>query len=171
MRSLFRRISAREEGFTLLELVVVTTLLMIVMTSILTAFEVIQKASVRESSRSEESDQVRLAMEQITKEVRQASDVRAGSSGSYLDVDTYINGVATHISYLASGSTLTRTVNGQTLTLLERLATSNIFAYDPSVTTPSVITVTLEASPQYFKTDPALVTLTSEIKLRNGGTA
>jgi hypothetical protein len=149
----------------------VTTLLMIVMTSILTAFEVIQKASVRESSRSEESDQVRLAMEQITKEVRQASDVRAGSSGSYLDVDTYINGVATHISYLASGSTLTRTVNGQTLTLLERLATSNIFAYDPSVTTPSVITVTLEASPQYFKTDPALVTLTSEIKLRNGGTA
>ena len=98
MRSLFQRISAREEGFTLLELVVVTTLLMIVITAILTGFEVVQKASVRESSRSEETDTVRLAMEQITKEVRQAADVRAGSSASFLDIDTYLNGTAIHVS-------------------------------------------------------------------------
>ena len=170
MRSLFRRISAREEGFTLLELVVVTTLLMVVMTAILTGFEVVQKASVRESSRSEETDQVRLTMEQLTKEIRQASDVRAGSSTSYLDIDTYINGSSIHVTYSASGTTLTRSANGVTLTLLDRLSTTSLFSYDPSVTDPSVITVTLQASPQYFKTDSTLITLTSEVKLRNGGT-
>ena len=125
MRSLFRRISAREEGFTLLELVVVTTLLMIVMTAILTSFEVVQKASVRESSRSEEMDTVRLAMEQMTKEIRQATDVRAGSSASFLDIDTYLNGVATHISFTATGTTLKRTAKGVTLTLLSRLSTTS----------------------------------------------
>ena len=170
MRSLFRRISAREEGFTLLELVVVTTLLMVVMTAILTGFEVVQKASVRESSRSEETDQVRLTMEQLTKEIRQASDVRSGSSASYLDIDTYINGTSIHVTYRASGTTLTRTANGVTLTLLDRLSTTSLFSYDPSVTDPTVITVTLQASPQYFKTDSTLITLTSEVKLRNGGT-
>jgi type II secretory pathway component PulJ len=171
MSSLFRRISAREEGFTLLELVVVTTLLMIVMTAILTGFEVVQKASVRESSRSEETDTVRLAMEQMTKDIRQASDVRAGSSASFLDIDTYLNGIAMHVSYTASGTTLKRTANGVTLTLLSRLSTTSLFSYDPSVITPSVVTVTLEASPEYFKTDATLVTLTSEIKLRNGGSS
>ncbi|TMK82609.1 MAG: hypothetical protein E6G46_05745 [Actinobacteria bacterium] len=171
MRSLFRRISAREEGFTLLELVVVTTLLMIVMTAILTSFEVVQKASVRESSRSEEMDTVRLAMEQMTKEIRQATDVRVGSSASFLDIDTYLNGVATHISYTATGTTLKRTANGVTLTLLDRLSTTSLFSYDPSVTDPSVITVTIQSSPQYFKTDSTLITLTSEIKIRNGGSS
>jgi len=171
MSSLFRRISAREEGFTLLELVVVTTLLMIVMTTILTSFEVVQKASVRESSRSEETDTVRLAMEQMTKDIRQASDVRAGSSASFLDIDTYLNGVAMHVSYTASGTTLKRTANGVTLTLLSRLANTSLFTYDPSVTSPSVVTVTLESSPQYFKADTTLITLTSEIKLRNGGSS
>ena len=171
MSSLFRRISAPEEGFTLLELVVVTTLLMIVMTSILTSFEVVQKASVRESSRSEETDNVRLAMEQMTKEVRQATDVRAGSSASFLDIDTYLNGVATHVSYTASGTTLNRTANGVTLPLLVRLSTTSLFTYDPSVTEPSVITITIQDSPQYFKTDSTLITLTSEIQLRTGGSS
>lgn len=168
MSSLFRRISAPEEGFTLLELVVVTTLLMIVITAILTSFEVVQKASVRESSRSEETDKVRLAMEQMTKEIRQAADVRAGSSASFLDVDTYLNGVATHVSYTATGTTLNRTANGVTLPLLDRLSTTSLFTYDPSVTAPSVITITIQDSPQYFKTDSTLITLTSEIQLRNG---
>ena len=169
MSSLFRRISAREEGFTLLELVVVTTLLMVVMTAILTGFEVVQKASVRESSRSEETDTVRLAMEQMTKEIRQAADVRAGSSASFLDIDTYVNGTAIHVTYTASGTTLTRTSNGVSLTLLQRLTTTSLFSYDPSVTDPSVITITLQTNPQYFKTDSTVITLTSEIKLRNGG--
>lgn len=171
MSSLFRRISAREEGFTLLELVVVTALLMVVITAILTSFEVVQKASVRESSRSEETDSVRLAMEQMTKEIRQAADVRAGSSSSFLDIDTYINGTATHVSYTASGTTLTRTANGVTLPLLTRLSTTSLFSYDPSVTDPSVITITIQDSPQYFKTDSTLITLTSEVQIRNGGSA
>ena len=86
-------------------------------------------------------------------------------------IDTYLNGVATHISYTATGTTLKRTANGVTLTLLDRLSTTSLFSYDPSVTDPSVITVTIQSSPQYFKTDSTLITLTSEIKIRNGGSS
>jgi type II secretory pathway component PulJ len=171
MSSHFRKISAREEGFTIIELMMVCVLLMIVMTSILTAFGVIQTASVRESARSEESDQVRIAMERLSKEVRQAIDVRVGSSESFLDVDTYVNAEETHISYTASGTTLTRTVDGETTTMLERLSTTDVFAYDPDVTDPSVVTITLAAKPEFYKTDATVITLTSEIKLRNGGSA
>jgi hypothetical protein len=149
----------------------VCVLLMIVMIAILTAFGVIQTASVRESARSEESDQVRLAMERLSKEVRQAIDVRAGSSTSFLDIDTYVNGEETHISYTASGTTLTRTVDAQTTTMLERLLTTNVFAYDPDVTDPSVVTITLDTKPEFYKNDNASITLTSEVKLRNGGSA
>jgi type II secretory pathway pseudopilin PulG len=171
MRSLYRRISAREEGFTLVELVVVTGLMLIVLTAILTAFTVVQRASVRESARSEESDAVRIAMERMTKEVRQAIDVRAGSSATFLDIDTYINGIETRISYTASGTTLTRTAGGQTTTLLDRLASTSVFTYDPDVSNPSVVTITLGASPEFYKTDSTVITLTSEVKLRNGGSA
>jgi type II secretory pathway pseudopilin PulG len=169
MSSLFRRISAREEGFTLVELVIVTGLLLMVMVSILSVFSVIQRASVRESARSQESDQVRLAMERLSKEIRQADTVRAGSGASYLDIDSYVNGAATHIVYSASGSLLTRTANGSTTTVLERLSATSIFAYDPDVTNPSVITITLGAKPEFYNTDPTVVTLSSEVQLRNGG--
>jgi len=33
------------------------------------------------------------------------------------------------------------------------------------------VTVTLGANPEYFKTDSTVITLTSEVKLRNGGSA
>jgi len=170
MSALFRRLRCREDGFTTVELVTVCLLLGIVMTAILTSFESIQKASVRESARSEESDSVRLAMERITKEVRQAIDVRAGSSGTYLDIDTYVEGAEEHISYQASGTTLTRQVEGAApITLLQRLTNTDIFSYDPDVTTPSVITITLVSKPEFFTSDTAYITLTSEIKIRNGG--
>src|SRR5258708_1111835 len=165
MSSLFRKIRAREEGFTLVELVIVTGLLMIVMTAILTAFSVVQTASVRESARSEESDSVRVAMERLTKEVRQAIDVRAGSTSSFLDIDTFVSGAETHVSYTASGTTLTRTSGGFTTTMLERLASTSVFSYDPDVTAPSVVTITLGAKPEFYNADTTVITLTSEIKL------
>jgi type II secretory pathway pseudopilin PulG len=169
MSSLFRRISAREEGFTLIELGIVTGLLMIVLVSILSVFSVVERASVRESARSQESDQVRLAMERLSKEIRQADDVRAGSGATFLDIDSYVNGTATHIVYNTAGNTLTRTANGSTTKLLERLSSTSIFSYDPDVTNPSVVTVTLGAKPEFYNTDATVVTLTSEIQIRNGG--
>jgi type II secretory pathway pseudopilin PulG len=168
MSSRFRKISARsDEGFTLVELVIVTGLLMTVMVSILSVFTVVQRASVRQGARSQESDQVRLAIERMTKEIRQAVDVRAGSSTTFLDIDTYVNGTATHISYTTTGGQLKRTSGGFSTVLLDRLADTNVFAYDPSVTTPSVVTLTVSAKPEFYNSDNTIVTLTSEVKLRN----
>ena len=171
MSSLFRKISAREEGFTIIELMMVCSLLMIVMVAILSAFSVVQTASVRETARSEESDNVRVAMERLSKEVRQAIDVRGGSSTSYLDIDTYVNGNETRIYYTAAAGKLTRTVDGETTTMLERLNSIDVFSYDPDVSDPSVITITLDTKPEFYKTDSTIIELTSEVKLRNGGSA
>jgi hypothetical protein len=82
-----------------------------------------------------------------------------------------VNGAETHVVYTASGTTLTRTSGGSTSIVLERLASTSVFAYDPDVTDPSVVTITLGAKPEFYKTDTTVITLTSEIKLRNGGSA
>jgi hypothetical protein len=55
--------------------------------------------------------------------------------------------------------------------LLDRLASTSVFTYDPDVSNPSVVTITLGASPEFYKTDSTVITLTSEVKLRNGGSA
>ena len=168
MSSRIRKISARsDEGFTLVELVIVTGLLMTVMVSILSVFTVVQRASVRQGARSQESDQVRLAIERMTKEIRQASDIRAGSSATFLDFDSFVNGTPTHITYTTTGGQISRIAAGYTTVLLERLADTNVFAYDPSVTTPSVITLTVSAKPEFYNSDSTIITLTSEVKIRN----
>lgn len=171
MRSLFRRISAREEGFTLVELVTASALLMLVLVSMFTVFAGLQRFGARQASRSESTDIVRLAMERITKEVRQAKLIRTTSDADYLDMDTYINGVETRIIYDAtSGTELRRTVGGNTLPVVERLLSTAIFGYstDPATgATPSVVTVHLVVRPEKFSNDQAEIAIDSEVQLRN----
>ena len=153
-----------------MELVTVTALLGIVMGSILSVFMTMQRASIRQSARSEQGDLMRLSMERMTKEIRQATNVRAGSGASSLDIDTYVNGVETRVTYDATdGNRLTRTAEGTTLPMLERLTSNDIFTYTPDVTGPSTITILLKARPEHFESDETIIELTSEVQLRNEG--
>lgn len=170
MSSRWRRTSAREEGFTLLEQVVVMALLMIVMTAFLTFFSTLQRTSVRQIARGQANDDVRVVMQRMTKEMRQLSTLRAGSGPSVLDMDTFVDGVAKRITYTASGEVLTRAVDGgAALVVLERLTTTNVFTYAPSLAAPTDITIFLQIRSEKFKADQALISLTSEVKLRNRG--
>ena len=172
MRSLFRRISAREDGFTLVELLTASALLLVVMAAMFSVFGGMQRFGARQASRSQSSDVVRLAMERMTKEIRQATNVRTTSTASYLDIDAYVGGVETRIIYDAtSGTTLTRTVDGVTLPIVERLESSSIFLYssDPSTgAQPSVVTISLSVSPEKFSVDETTIDIDSEVQLRNG---
>jgi len=146
-----------------------TSLLMLVVGSMLGNFMTIQRAAARQVSRSELTDQLRLTMDRITKDVRQATSVHPASSSSYLEFDTFIDGSEHRVAYDgSSGTTVTRSVDGGTpITLLERLQTTAIFTYAPDVTDASVITVTLIAKPDKFEEDGSDVTLTSEVRRRN----
>jgi len=167
LRRLRRRLTD-ERGFTLLELVTASALLMITVASMLSVFETLQRAAVREQSRAETTDQVRISMDRMTKEIRQAETIRAGSTASFLDMDTYIDGQPKHIIYDATEpNVLKRTVDGNTVTLLERLTISALFTYEPDATDPAVITVELVAKPEKFQRDPTEIALQSQVKLRN----
>jgi hypothetical protein len=140
----------------------------IVVAGMLSFFATLQKTTVRQTSRGQALDDIRLVMERVTKEARQMTGLRAGSSASVLDMDTYANGVAERITYTASGTTLTRSVNGATaLTVLSGITSTTVFAYTPSVSAPTDITITLVAHPTHYATDSATVSLTSEVELRN----
>lgn len=167
MSSRLRRTSAPEEGFTLLELVITTALLLLVVSSMLTFFVSVQRTTTRQEQRSHTTDDVRLAMDRITKEVRQAQTIRTGSGASVLDMDTYVNGVAKHIVYTASGTSLTRTIDGVTQTLLTRLSSISPFTYTPSVTAPTLVGVTIQSRTQTSTAEAAVVSLTSDVRLRN----
>ena len=151
-----------------MELVVTTALLGIVMASLLSVFTTVQRASLRQSARSEATDLARVAMERMTKEIRQATQILPGSGASILDMQTYVGGVETQVTYDASqDQVLTRTAAGSTLTLLERLTSTAVFGYAPDSTDPSTITITLSVKPEHFASDPGIVELTSEVQLRN----
>lgn len=163
-----RRISAREEGVTLIELVTVTGLLLLVMTTIVSLLTTVQRSQARHASRAHTNDITRIAMERITKEIRQASAVASGATASHLQITTYVNGTSTTVTYDAVGMQLTRVSGGTTQVLIDRLTSTNVFTYDPSATVPTTIQISLRVQPESFVTDAnSTVELDSEVKLRN----
>lgn len=166
-----RRINARsEDGISVVELTIAMALLLLVATSMVSVFHSIQRASLRQSARSETTDEVRLVMQRMTKEIRQATTIRSASTASFLDMDTYVGGVETRVRYTASGTTLTRQEGAAAaVTVMDRLTTTSLFAYAPDAATASTVTITLTARPEHFEGDDVEVTLTSEVKRRNGG--
>lgn len=168
MRSLWRRISAREEGITLLELVIGMGLLSLVLGSMLTVFDTMQRTAARQASRSQTTDALRIAMDRITKDIRQAIAVWETSDNDYIEMDTLINGSQHRVAYDGSnGTEIVRVLDGNPVVLLERLQTTAIFTYVPDLTDVSVVTVTLIAKPDTFSFDDVEITLTSEVRLRN----
>jgi len=64
------RIHRREEGFTLVEMMIAVALLGVVLAIFLTTFAAVQTAASREDQRSRNNDQARLAVEELDREIR-----------------------------------------------------------------------------------------------------
>jgi prepilin-type N-terminal cleavage/methylation domain-containing protein len=162
--SRLQRTSA-ESGFTLIELSVTMMLLLVVVGSLLGVFEAVQRTAGFTQARVESTDQMRLAIERLTKELRQATSITTTSSASSLDMQTFVNGVATHVVYAASGSTFSRTSGSTTTVVLTDLDSTSIFTYTPSVTAPQVVSITFAVRPK--QRPDTVLNLTSEVRLRN----
>ncbi len=165
--SRFRRISARDDGFTLVELVFTAGLLLVVLGSILGVFQVVQRQTAFVKERSEALDSMRIAIDRMTKEIRQASLVEADSTPGRLEMTTYVLGVQKTIVYEVTGENLTRSVDGSSPAVLqEDLVDPNVFTYtgdDGGVI--QVVALALNVHPP--RNPETTLVLTSEVRIRN----
>lgn len=166
IRSRSRRTSAPEAGLTVIELSITMGILLIVMGALLGVFASAQRTQAFATNRSETLDEMRLAMDQMTKDIRQATAIDASSGASRIEMDTYVLGTTEHVIYEASGTTLTRSIGASTSAPLQtRLTTTAIFIYTPAVTGAQVVTITLRVTPR--NAPETVLELVSEIRLRN----
>ena len=146
------------------------TLLAIVLGALLTVFESVQRSAAFVQNRSEALDSMRVVVDEMTKEIRQATSVSSSSTASMLDMTTYVLGASKHIVYQASGTHLTRAVNGGTAVVIQtRMTSAALFTYTDSVFNVELVGLTLSVNP-LNRPDTTLV-LTSEARLRNRSAA
>ena len=166
--SRFRRTSAAEHGFTLIELTIAIALLMIVLGMFFEALGSSQRSEAFIADRTQALDALQTTMAHITKDTRQATRINSSSSASSLNMQTYYDGVAANVVYTISGPTLTRSVNGgAAIILMTNLASPSIFTYEPSSASATVVDILLQATPK--QAPNTTVQLTSEVRLRNLG--
>jgi type II secretory pathway component PulJ len=118
-----------DRGTTVVELLVTMAVMSIIVGAVITVWNAAQKGESTATGRSVDLNETRLAMQQMTKDIRQVSNVVTQTANSFV-ADTYIQGVKHRVAYTASGTTLTRKVDGGTaVTLLTNLANTTIFTY------------------------------------------
>jgi prepilin-type N-terminal cleavage/methylation domain-containing protein len=140
----------REDGVTLVELLVTAAVMAIVVAAVMSVWLRGQTESSTIYSRS--------------KDLRQSAVVHTDTA-STIDVDTYVDGVKHRIAYTASGSNLTRSVDGVAgQRLLSNLANTNLFTYTFVGSTLHQITILLTVN---TSSKEGTLNLQSEVETRN----
>lgn len=163
-----RKISApkSEEGYTIVELMITIGIFTIVLSALIGVFISVQRSQAYVADRTQSLDNLRVAMDRLSKEVRQATVVGARSATS-LAMTTFVSGSAEDVTWAVTGGTLTRTNQwGASTPLLRNVTNSDVFTYTPATGRPIVVTVRLKMRP--VQIPDTVLELTSEIRLRNG---
>lgn len=143
--------------------------MVVVSGTLLSTWNSTQKAEAFVRGRAATLDEMRVAMNGLTKDIRQAYNVTSASADR-LEIDTYRQGEPVHVVYAVSGTSLTKDDNDAgPVEIQSGLSSSSVFDYLPSSTSPEVVTVTLSVIPP--DEPEAIVTVTSEVRLRNRGSA
>ena len=144
-------------------------LLLLVLGVILASLDDVVRAQSYTNDRTTSLDAMRLTLNRMTRELRQASAINeTTSSPSVVEFDTYGGGGTRHVVYNAAGTVLTRRVNsGNAISVLTGLASTSLFTY---VTAPPVpgaqwIRINLQVRPKL--SPDTVVVLDSEVNLRN----
>lgn len=143
------------------------SLLLVVMGAILGIFQVVQRQTSFVKERSESLDTMRIAVDRMTKEIRQASIVETTSTAGHLEMTTYVLGIEKDIVYAVDGDLLTRSVGGGTpVVLQDDLVDGNIFTYTGDAGgVIQVVSLTLSVHPP--RRPETTLVLTSEVRIRN----
>ena len=162
-------VERREGGFTVVEIIITVALLSIVMIPILNTIVRANETARFSFDRNEAIDDLRLMMNDVAKDIRQATEVTAVST-SALTVSTYVDGTASTVTWeVPTGTTqLERTVDGGTA----RIYVVDLYGYSNDVPIFAVnadrtsVTVDLATRPDARHPE---VRLTTEVELRNAG--
>jgi len=164
-----RATARRSDGFTLIELLITVSLLMVVGVVLIQTLDTFTRSQAYQADRTQSLDSMRLVLNGMTKELRQATAVDdANSTASHISFTTYIKGVTHTITYDATGTTLQRRlVAGAWIPIQTGLATTSIFTYQSAPPVPGAqwVRIVLQVKP---KRDPeTTLVLDSEVNLRN----
>jgi Tfp pilus assembly protein PilW len=168
---------ASEHGITVVEVAITTALLMIVLIAAFSSFDTISKSQAFQSDRSVALNDMRNALNKMTKELRQATSVTqpASTPSNTLTYITYVNGSSTPITYTVTGTcsgtptcTLTRQVgSGSPYTVLKRLTNANVFTPTSATDVTGIQWVEIAVSVAPLKSPTTTLTLQSKVNLRN----
>lgn len=145
-----------------------SALLLVILLTVFSALDSVSASQAYQADRTKSIDEMRNVLNKMTKELRQATTVtESASTASTITFSTSINGANVPIVYTATGTNLTKTVSGSTVTLLKNLATTSIFTYVKADAETGIqwVSVNLQVNPAR-RPDTTLV-LDSEINLRN----
>lgn len=164
---------SHENGQTVVELIVVSTLLMILTAATLMVLHSITSAEHTQQARSVALDEMRSALARMTRDIRQATSVDAASARGRLVMQTRVSGAAATVVYEVADGVLERTVGSAgTEPLVRRVSATDVFCYDPPTcsavtptTEPTVIEVLLSVTPADPRAEP--IALTTDVTLRN----
>lgn len=156
-----------EAGVTIVELLIASSILLVVLLATFASFESVSKAQAYQANRTQTLDEMRGVLNRMTKDLRQATTVDdAVSTASTITFTTYINGVDTDVVYTAAGSTLTRKVGtASAFTVMSHLADTNLFSYVSAGSGVQWVEMTLRVTPTGYPT--TTLVLNSEVNLRN----
>src|SRR5665811_836960 len=172
-----------ERGYTLIELLVAATVGMVVLGGAVTVFVGAVRSEPRTAEQVTAIQQGRVALERITRELRQGTDVTTATA-SQLAVVTYVkqascagapasSSIACRVTYTCTAGACSRVVAepdgsapGAATEVIGGLSTTEVFSYSPSATDPDYVGVSLQ-----FDADRggAPVALADGVTLRNRG--
>ena len=178
------RIAGSEDAFTLIELLLVISLTLIILGGTVGVLTAGIRSEPRIAERTADIQAARVAMERLTREIRQGSSVTT-ATGSQFAIVTNVNSAtcggahstevrSCRVTYSCSAGQCTRTEanpDGSGTPSTEVVvrgigSTSTVFSYSPSAAAPSYIEIKLEF-PAAAGDDS--ITLTDGVSLRNGG--
>ena len=110
-----RRLLFDQRGFTLTELLVVTAVLGLIMAGVMAIQQQGQQAYVMGSNRVETQQNARVALDEITRELRSAASVN--TLGSATDI-TFTDQNGVQVRYNVAGAILNRTAGGTTTPII-----------------------------------------------------
>jgi len=140
--AMWRRLG-NQRGFTLAELLVVSTMVVIVMAGIFVLQQGGVQAYLLGSNRVETQQDARVALDLMTRELRSAKSITTVTSSTDL---TFVDQSGQTIQYALSGATLNRTVNATTTPLIGGVQTLTITAYSVYDVFSSTYTTTTTAN-------------------------
>ena len=136
-----RTVLTDQRGFTMTEMLMVTTVLAVILGGVILVQQQGQQAYLFGSHRIEVQQNGRAALELMSRELRSARSVTAVAGTTDL---TFVDGSGTTVRYQLAGTTLNRTSGGATSPLIggvESLAMTCYSAWNGSTNTGTATTV------------------------------